>query len=109
MNSSYSDFQSRCTKLPTNYYFHYLRKMNDDNTNSELNEPSAEYSLNKRITFFGSNEEAELYHHEQMANKTPLQRLHDTVELIKKVFAKELAEKPKNANRITFLKNGHTS
>ncbi len=83
--------------------------MNDENTKGDLNEPSAEYSLNKRITFFGSNEEAELYHHQQMANKTPLQRLHDTVELIKKVFAQELSEKPKNANRITFLKDGHTS
>jgi hypothetical protein len=83
--------------------------MNEENNNNELNDPKAEYSLNKRITFFTSNEEAESYHLQQMADKSPLQRLHDATELIKKVFAKELAQKPTNPNRITFLKDGYSS
>jgi hypothetical protein len=76
--------------------------MNDDHINSEVNETNAEYSLNKRITFFTSTDDAALYHHQQMAEKSPLQRLHDATELIKKVFAIELAQKPKNTNSISF-------
>lgn len=74
--------------------------VNDGNPN-QVNENNPLYN---QIKVFSSFEEAAESEYMEWAARTPLQRLADTTELIKRCFHKELENNPLIGNRIYFSK-----
>ncbi len=74
----------------------------------EVNEPVAGYGAlrGKKVRFFHSFEEAEAAENEDAANKPPIQRILDTVQLILRTygFTQETLNKRPRSNKITIIK-----
>jgi hypothetical protein len=73
----------------------------NNKTPNQVNEPNPSYN---HIKVFSSFEEAAESEYNEWAARTPLQRLADTTELIKRCFHKELENNPIIGNRIYFSK-----
>lgn len=69
----------------------------------ELNEPDNTYK--KAVRIFSSFSEAEAYELEQIAKQDPIQRIHETVELILRVygFSREELNQRTPDNRIKLI------
>lgn len=68
---------------------------------SEVNEPQQAYG-EKEMMFFNSFEEQENDNYRWLATLTPEQHLNYTVQLIKRVYSKELKENPSMGNELIF-------
>ena len=64
-------------------------------------EPTNDHSKN-RISFFSSLKEQEIENYKWLASLTPEENLYHATQLIKRVFAKELAQYPIIGNRVKF-------
>lgn len=60
----------------------------NENSKNELNEPSVSYGNLKQITFFNSHEEQELFHIQQMANRSPEESMK-VLEQLRRIVFKE--------------------
>ncbi len=68
---------------------------------TEVKEPQAAYG-SREMKFFNSFEEQENDNYKWLATLTPEQHLNYTVELIKRVYSKELKQHPKAGNKLVF-------
>ena len=65
----------------------YIRVMNDEEKQDEVNEPQAEYRpAKKSITFFNSFDQAEQQGREEMKSHSPMQRMINLEILRKRLY-----------------------
>ena len=74
----------------------------------KVNEPIAGYDIakGKTVRIFHSFAEAEAAEDEEAANKSPIQRIRDTVQLILRTYGvtQEMLNKRKHDHKITIIK-----